>query len=211
MIDTAADSIHNATALFIGGEWIEPSSSARFHVIDSATENVFATVAEAKADDVERAVSAARRAFDEGPWPRTTNEERATYLRALAAEFDARSAEVARIWTVEAGLVHRMAVANAGGVGAIHSAYADLAESFPFVERHKPQVGNVGLLVREPVRVAVAIVPWNGPATSIVVKIAPALLAGCTVIAKLPPEAPVISVSHTYFSLFFEAQIEASA
>lgn len=192
MSHTATAPIQNPTALFIGGEWIEPSTSARFDVIDSATENVFATVAEAQAADVERAVMAARRAFDEGPWPRMTHDERAGYLRALGAEFDARSADVARAWTIEAGLVHRMAVANADGVGAIYSAYADLAGSFPFIEKHKPQVGNFGLLVREPVGVVAAIVPWNGPATSIAVKIAPALLAGCTVIVKLPPEAPII-------------------
>lgn len=178
-------------AFFIGGEWTAPSASTAFDVIDSATEAVVATVAEAQEADVNRAVAAARAAFDWGPWPRMTHGERAKYLRRLAAECDARAPEVARAWTMEAGLVHGMAAANAAGVGAIYAATADLADSFPFVERHVPAVGNVGLLVREPVGVVAAIVPWNGPATSIAVKIAPALLAGCTVIVKLPPEAPI--------------------
>ncbi|MBB6734898.1 aldehyde dehydrogenase family protein [Cohnella zeiphila] len=63
--------------MFIGGEWVDPSSSSRFDVINSATEDVFATFAEAQADDVERAVTAARKAFDKGPWPRMTHNERA--------------------------------------------------------------------------------------------------------------------------------------
>ncbi len=96
----ALDPIQHPTALFIGGGWVKPSSSARFDVIDSATEETFATVVEAQAADVDQAVSAARRAFDVGPWPQMSHDERAGYLRALSAEVDARSADVARTWTL---------------------------------------------------------------------------------------------------------------
>jgi aldehyde dehydrogenase (NAD+) len=192
MSDEPSIALAHASRLFINGEWVNPVTPARFDVLDSATEEVLVTVARAEKDDVDRAVAAAREAFDEGPWPRMTHRERARYLRELGAAFDARTAQVAESWTREVGLVHRMAMANAGGVGAIYAANADLAETFPFIEKHAPQIGNVGLLVREPVGVVAAIVPWNGPATSIAVKIAPALLAGCTVIVKLPPEAPII-------------------
>lgn len=184
--------IQHPDALFINGKWARPSSSSRFDVVNSASEEVFATVAEARPDDVKRAVAAARNAFDSGPWPRMSHGERASYLRALGDAFDARASAVARLWVMESGLIHSMAEMNAAGVGQIYTASANLADRFTFVERHEPQTGNFGLLVREPVGVVGVIVPWNGPATSIAVKIAPALLAGCAVIVKLPPEAPTI-------------------
>jgi aldehyde dehydrogenase (NAD+) len=186
-----AISIEHPNAFFIDGEWTKPSGQSSFRVINSATEQVVATVAEAQEADIHRAVRAARVAFDKGPWPRMSHAERAEYLKSLAAECDACASEVARAWTLESGLIHKLATANAKSVGSIYAASAALADSFSFVERHQPTSGHVGLLVREPVGVAAAIVPWNGPATSIAVKIAPALLAGCTVIVKLPPEAPM--------------------
>ena len=79
----------------------------------------------------------------------------------------------------------------AGTLGGIYRYYAGLADSFPFVEEHTPTGGgNVGLLVREPVGVVGAIIPWNGPALLIAYKCAPALLAGCTIVIKASPEAP---------------------
>jgi betaine-aldehyde dehydrogenase len=145
---------------FIGGEWVAPSSGATIDVIDSDTEEVFVTVAEAQAADVERAVAAARRAFDSGPWPRMSHAERAGYLRALAREMEARAEDIARVWTIESGMLHRTTQASIPGLVSAYEFYAGLAESFPFVEQHSPGGGgNVGLLVREPVGVVAAIVP----------------------------------------------------
>src|SRR5204863_5927945 len=77
------------------------------------------------------------------------------------------------------------------GISSIWRYYAGLADTFPFEERHQPGMGgNVGLLVREPVGVVTAIIPWNAPASLIAYKCGPALLAGCTVILKTSPEAP---------------------
>ena len=81
----AAASLRHADRFFIGGEWVKPSSDATINVIDSTTEEVFLTVAEAQADDISRAVGAARTAFDQGPWASLTHAERAGYLRAIAA------------------------------------------------------------------------------------------------------------------------------
>ena len=78
--------IRHADRFFIGGQWVTPSSEATINVIDSGTEEVFFTVAEAQAADISRAVAAAREAFDNGPWPRLTHAERAEYLRAIGAE-----------------------------------------------------------------------------------------------------------------------------
>jgi acyl-CoA reductase-like NAD-dependent aldehyde dehydrogenase len=103
-----------------------------------------------------------------------------------------RSADVAAIWPNEMGVVHAVAQAFAGTVGGVYEYYADLADSFPFEERfdHPPGGGRVALLVREAVGVVGAIVPWNAPINIMAYNIAPALLAGCTVVLKSSPEAP---------------------
>src|SRR5262249_49512464 len=156
---------------------------SKIDVINSGTEELFVSVAEAQAADIDRVVAAARNAFDRGPWPSMSHKERAGYLRAIAAEVDARSEEIARIWTTESGVVHKLARDAMGTLGKAFRFYAGLADTFPFQERHTPSAGTgVGLLVREPVGVVAAIIPWNGPAMLTTFKSAPALLAGCTVI-----------------------------
>ena len=176
---------------FIDGEWLAASSGAVFEVVTPSTEELFVRVAEARAEDMDRAVQAARGAFDHGPWPRLSHAERAGYLRAIAKGMAARAADLANIWTSEVGILHGLAHYQAQAVPEIYEYYASLAESFAFEARHKPRAGGkVGLLVREPVGVVAAIVPWNGPLLMIAYKVAPALLAGCTVILKASPEAP---------------------
>jgi acyl-CoA reductase-like NAD-dependent aldehyde dehydrogenase len=176
---------------FIGGEWCAPSSDEVINVITPSTEELFVQVAKAQAADIERAVSAARTAFDRGPWPRLTHAERAAYLQEIAKGWAARSGDLATIWTSEMGILKSMADLHARFIPGTYKSYASLAETFPFEERHKPRAGGkVGLLVREPVGVVAAIIAWNGPAPMIAQKVAPALLAGCTVILKPAPEAP---------------------
>jgi aldehyde dehydrogenase (NAD+) len=176
---------------FIDGTWAAASSDKKIDVINSGTEELFARVAEAQQADVNRAVAAARKAFDRGPWPRMKHAERAKYLRAIAQELGKRSDDLAQIWTNESGVIHGIAKGGSMGIGGIWDYYAGLADTFPFEEQHKPGMGgNLGLLVREPVGVVAAIIPWNAPASLIAYKCAPALLAGCTVILKCSPEAP---------------------
>src|SRR5882757_1071938 len=169
---------------FIDGEWVAPSSDATIDVIDSGTEQLYYRVAEAKEADMSRAVAAARKAFDEGPWPRLSHKERADYLRVIGAALLERSADIAPIWTRQSGVLQGI-TQYGGAMGA--SAYqklADIAETFPFEEAAKPASGNFGLLVHEPVGVVGAIVPWNVPLMIMTHKIAPALLAGCTMVLK---------------------------
>ncbi|MCU1401519.1 MAG: hypothetical protein JWN62_4628 [Acidimicrobiales bacterium] len=176
---------------FIGGEWTEPSTSAVFDVVQPATEDVYFQVAEARSDDMARAVGAARTAFDDGPWPRMTHLDRAEYLRAIAVALRARSADIGQIWASQVGVLHSVAVASAPQMGGVFNYYAALASEYPFFERLKPRGGGaVGVLAHEPVGVVGAIVPWNGPLWTIAYKTAPALLAGCTVVLKASPEAP---------------------
>ena len=183
--------LRHADRFFIGGEWVKPSSDAVIDVIDSASEQLFFSVAEAKEPDMAGAVAAARQAFDQGPWPRLTHEQRAEYLRAVATELEKRTEDLGQIWPRESGVLHAVAKGSVAGASGTFNYYAGLAQTFPFEEEARPSMGGkFGLLVHEPVGVVGAIIPWNAPLGLITYKIAPALLAGCTVILKASPEAP---------------------
>jgi acyl-CoA reductase-like NAD-dependent aldehyde dehydrogenase len=176
---------------FIGGEWVVPSSDSTITVTDSASEERFFSIAEAQADDIARAVESARRAFDEGPWPRMSHAERAEYMLAIAAALRKRGDEIGEIWPRESGVLHGIAKHAAKGAAARFDYYAGLAGTFAFEEEAQPtNGGEFGLLVREPVGVVGAIVPWNAPMGLISNKVAPSFLAGCTVVLKSSPEAP---------------------
>ena len=183
--------LRHADRFFIGGEWVKPSSDAVIDVIDSANEELFFSVAEAQEADMARAVGAARQAFDEGSWPRLRHTERAEYLRAIATELEKRTEDIGQIWPRESGVLHFIAKASVAGAARTYEYYAGLADTFPFEEEALPSMGGkFGLIVREPVGVVGAIIPWNAPLSLITYKIAPALIAGCTVILKASPEAP---------------------
>jgi aldehyde dehydrogenase (NAD+) len=189
-MSTASAPVLHPDRFFIGGEWVEPSSSATIDVIDSGTEALFFTVAEAQASDIDRAITAARAAFDDGPWPRLSHTERADYLRAFGPELHARAAALEQIWPRESGTIHAIAKFAAMVMQREFDAYAGLAETFEFEHPATPSQPGFGILVREPVGTVGAIVPWNSPHALIPHKIGPALLAGCTVVLKMSPEAP---------------------
>ncbi len=189
----ANSTVKRPDCFFINGEWVTPSSASKIDVINCATEDLYLSVADAKEADVNRAVAAARKAFDDGPWTRMSHVERAHYLKAIAREIAQRGDDSAKIWVSESGVTANIAQMMSGSVLAgVYEYYAGLAETFPFAEHRTPSPGsgNIGLLVREPVGVVAAIIPWNAPSSLIAYKIAPALLAGCTVIIKAAPEAP---------------------
>src|ERR1700690_262549 len=182
--------IQHTDRFFIGGEWVTPSSDSTITVIDSHTEQNYLTVAEAQAADMDRAISAAKEAFDNGPWPRLSHAERAAYLRALGDEVVKRSGAIAQMWPREAGVLASMAGGAAFGAQHTFNYYADLAATFEWERPVKPGRGGFGLVVKEPVGVVGAIIPWNAPMGLISMKLAPALIAGCTVVLKSSPEAP---------------------
>lgn len=177
--------------LFIGGAWVEPSSSEMIDVINPATEEIAIRVAAAQAADMDRAITAARDAFDKGPWPRMAPAERAVYLRKFAVAIRAQSERLGAIQSYEMGILFSLSKYGPDWAAARFDYYADLADKFNWIEHHKPvDGGEFGLLVREPVGVVGSIIPWNGPLTITSFKIAPALIAGCTIILKAAPEAP---------------------
>ncbi|MGI9033886.1 MAG: aldehyde dehydrogenase family protein [Acidimicrobiales bacterium] len=171
--------------LFIGGEWVAPSGTGSIGVVEAATEKVFARVPEGTAADVDRAVAAARAAF--GGWASTPVTQRAAWLRHLAEGLMDRSSEVGTLVAREVGMPIAMAtLIQAAAPALVTGSYADIAETFAFEER---EAGS--LVVREPVGVVAAITPWNYPLYQLVCKVAPALAAGCTVVAKPSEVAPL--------------------
>jgi acyl-CoA reductase-like NAD-dependent aldehyde dehydrogenase len=183
--------ISHPDKLFVGGEWVAPSSDATIAVIEPATEELYFRAAEAKAPDIDRAIAAARTAFDEGPWPHLSHAQRAEYLTAFAAGLNARADDLGDIWPRQSGALHKIAKWSGMGAAGTFSMYAAMVGTFPFEEPATPTAGGkFGLLVREPVGVVGAIIPWNAPIGLIANKVAPALIAGCTVVLKASPEAP---------------------
>lgn len=182
--------IEHADKFYINGQWAAPSGTSTFQVVTPSTEELFSLVAEAEEDDVNRAVAAARFAFDKGPWPQLTHHERSLYLKAMGDALLAQTPAIARDWSSEMGIILPAAEGVAGWSASVYQYYAGLAETFPFEEVHTLQSGNCGILVREAVGVVAAIIPWNAPPLLIAYKVAPALLAGCTVVLKASPEAP---------------------
>ncbi|KUI38751.1 aldehyde dehydrogenase [Mycobacterium sp. IS-1496] len=178
--------------LFIGGRWSEASTGQRIEVISPHTEQAVAQVATAGPDDVDRAVAAAREAFDSGPWPRLDPAERIATIRRLAELYGERRAAMAEAITSEIGAPTSFAQrAQVGLPWMMMTAFCNLAECYPWHEVRPGMYGADVHIRREPVGVVAAIVPWNMPQFLIVTKLIPALLAGCAVVLKPAPESPL--------------------
>ncbi len=173
---------------FIGGEWVKPAADQVVIALEAATEEVLGTAALGTTADIDRAVNAARIALD-GPWGRTTVAERADVMRrfstALMARSDTTSTLVSRENGMPIGLSHGV---NGLGPAALLGMYADIALETSFEEPRAAYMGS-SLVRREPVGVVGAITPWNYPQVLAMLKIAPALAAGCTVVLKPSPDA----------------------
>ncbi|MDT2005550.1 aldehyde dehydrogenase [Rhodococcus opacus] len=183
-------SLKHPDRLYIDGAWRLPVSSSSLDVIDAATEETFYRVAETGPEDMDAAIAAARNAFDHSPWSTLEPSERAFYLRKLAAGLRDRAKEAGTFWTRQTGVIFGMSVASISRVPALFDYYADLATTYPWATQDTPELAAFGAVVNEPVGVVGAIVPWNTPLSLAAYKVAPALLAGCTVVLKAPPEAP---------------------
>ncbi|MGI8336260.1 aldehyde dehydrogenase [Actinomadura scrupuli] len=178
--------------LFIGGAWVPPSTGRTIEVTSPHTERAIARIAAPAAPDVDRAVAAARVAFNEGPWPRIPPAERVAAIHRLADLYEPHREEIARLITAQMGAPLTFArSAHAALPGVMMRAFADLAADLAWEE---PRLGHYGqdiLLQKTPVGVVAAIVPWNMPTLLTVMKLVPALLAGCPVILKPSPETPL--------------------
>ena len=191
------------TKLFIDGAWTAPATDATIDVVSPHTEEIVGRVPEAHEADVDRAVAAARVAFDRGPWPRLPAAERGAAMQRLLAALQARSEAMAQVITAEMG--SPISFSNMGQVMASHFVleyFARLAGTYAFEDVRAGMMGPA-LVRREPVGVAAAIIPWNVPLFTAMLKLGPALAAGCTVVMKPAPETPLDAV------LLAEALMEA--
>ncbi|MGO4446792.1 aldehyde dehydrogenase [Mycobacterium sp. 2YAF39] len=181
----------NYDELYIGGRWQAPATSQRLSVISPHTEEAIGETPEAAPEDVDKAVVAARKAFDEGPWPRLSVGERMEKIEKLAAIYLAETDAIADLITAEMGSPKSFSRLGQGA-GALAQMHLNMAtaKDFPWVERRPGLFGDVHLR-RAPVGVVGAIVPWNVPQFLIMPKMIPALIAGCAVVVKPAPETPL--------------------
>jgi len=183
--------------MLIDGQWVDAVSGARFDVINPADESIFASVPAAGAEDIDRAVRAARRAFDTGPWSRLRPAERQNLLLKLADLVERDAQTLAEIETLDNGKSVQLARAVDVGLTIDFLRYMagwatklDGSTIQPSVS-YAPQQQFFAYTRREPVGVVAAIVPWNFPLLVAVWKLAPALTTGCTVVLKPAEQTPL--------------------
>jgi acyl-CoA reductase-like NAD-dependent aldehyde dehydrogenase len=173
---------------YIDGGWQKPEGAETIDVRSAATEEIIGRIPKGTAADVNRAVAAARRAFDAG-WGYTTTAERAEWIRKLAAALESRVQDIATTISQEVGMPIRMSTPVQAQLPVnVTRTYADLITGFELEE----QVGN-SIVVREPFGVVGMITPWNYPLHQIMAKVAPSLAAGCTMVLKPSEIAPLNS------------------
>jgi aldehyde dehydrogenase (NAD+) len=179
-------------ALFIGTAWAKPATDSVLEVISPTTEDVVARVPEGSIADIDAAVAAARRAFDTGPWPRMTPAERIAVVQNLSGIYAAKLGEMAEIISTEMGSpISFSNLAQAPAPWMQIEAFLAIAREFDWESTRAGVLGSDVLVRREPVGVVAAIPPWNVPQFTVLSKLIPALLAGCTIVVKPAPEAPL--------------------
>ena len=181
--------------LYIAGEWVHSSDGGTRKLINPADGSVVAVVDEATPDDAARAVAAARAAFDEGSWPATPVADRAAILDRIADLLERDKEALARIETEDTGKTLVESRIDIDDVTSVFRYYARLVavESDRLVDVGDPTV--ISRVVREPIGVCVLIAPWNYPLLQISWKIAPALAAGCTMVAKPSEVTPLSTIA----------------
>ncbi|MFF4053707.1 aldehyde dehydrogenase [Streptomyces chartreusis] len=178
--------------LYIGGSWVAPSGPALLlDILSPHDQSVLGRVAQAAPADVDAAVSAAREAFDRGPWPHTTPAERQEIVRRYDALRTARADEIATVISKENGSAGWFTKAGQPFLTRQVNGYLKAAEEFGWeevVEPADPSVGFDTIVRREGIGVVAAVIPWNSPFSAATAKLVPALLAGNTVVLKVSPE-----------------------
>ncbi|WP_344339459.1 aldehyde dehydrogenase family protein, partial [Agrococcus versicolor] len=186
-----ADAVEPRTRHFIGGRAVDAASGATFATVDPATGRVLADVARGDAEDVDRAVAAARAAFDGGAWSRAAPGERKRVLLAVADAIRAHADELAVLDAIDGGkLVSATSTIDVPGSAAILQWYAEAVDKL-YGEVAPVAPPDLAIVTREPVGVVGAVVPWNYPLETAIWKIAPALAAGNSVVLKPAEQSPL--------------------
>lgn len=171
--------------LYIGGAWVAPSSAETIDVVNAATEEVMGRIPAGTPADVDAAVAAARAAFE--PWSAVPRADRVGLCSLIALRLQERAEEIAVLVAQELGAPLKVGMGIQAALPAMtFGAMEHLVEELPWEQR----IGN-SLVVREPVGVVGAITPWNYPLHQIAAKVAPAMVAGCTVVVKPSEVTPL--------------------
>ena len=179
--------------MYINGEFVEGNRSAYFPVYDPSTEEVIAEVPDADAKDIDRAVRAARAAFDSGPWPQTTAQERGRILFRLAERVRKEAAMLAELESRNCGKPIVEAEFDVADTATCFEYYGGLATKV--LGHVNPVPDNaLSLTLKEPVGVAGQIIPWNYPLLMAAWKLAPAIAAGCTCVLKPAEQTPLTAL-----------------
>ncbi len=183
--------------MYIDGDWVPAASGRTREIINPYDRSVIARAAEGDRDDARAAIAAARRAFDHGPWPRTTGGERGGMLRRIARLIGRDREALARLESLDTGKTVEESRWDMDGIAAIFDYYAGLADKEAGEVIASPVPETTSLLVREPVGVCGQISPWNYPLLQASWKMAPALAAGCAMVLKPSEITPLTTVRVT--------------
>lgn len=180
--------------MYINGEWVKAELQATRDIINPFDQEVIAIVPEGDRIDAQKAIEAARKAFDEGPWPHIPGAERGRKLYQLAELIERNNEELARLETLDTGKTLVESRADMDGISAVFRYYAGLTDKDGGEMIQTPMKDAISQLVREPVGVCGQITPWNYPLLQASWKIAPALAAGCTLVLKPSEITPLTTL-----------------
>jgi betaine-aldehyde dehydrogenase len=183
--------------MHIAGIWTRAQSSAMRDIINPFDQGVIATVSEGGREDARDAINAARRAFDKGPWPKTSGPERGRKLLLLSDLIERDAEELARLETLNTGKTLEESRWDMADIAGIFRYYAGLADKDAGEVIASPVPDSTSMVVREPVGVCGQISPWNYPLLQAAWKLAPALAAGCTVVMKPSEITPLTTIKVT--------------
>ena len=189
--------------MLVGGEWVDALSGKTFESTNPYTGKVWATAPEADEEDVDRAVRAAREAFDEGPWGRMTGTERARLLRRFAELLAENAEDIARVESTDNGKLLREMGGQLKSLPEWYYYFAGAADKIQGETIPSDKPNFFVYTRREPIGVVGAIVPWNSPLLLLTFKLAPALAAGCTFVVKPAEQTPASILE--FAKLFEEA------
>jgi acyl-CoA reductase-like NAD-dependent aldehyde dehydrogenase len=179
--------------MLIGGDWLDALDGREYATVNPATEQQLALSPHASKEDMRRAIDAARKAFDEGPWPRMPLAERSRIIRQIADAMAAQNDALSAVVIAETGIAGRLG-SQALATEMMYD-YADHARTFSFDETIAPRDINGRLIssqvLRQPAGVCGLLPTWNLPIAIAVRKLGPALASGCTMVMKAPPQTPL--------------------
>src|SRR6266704_914078 len=179
--------------MYVNGEWVESKSNKTFPVYDPASEEIIAQVPDSNAEDVNRAVAAAKAAFDDGPWAQTTAQERGRVLFRLAEKIRQNATMLAELEARNCGKPIVEAEFDVNDVATCFEYYGGLATKILGYVNPVPD-NAMSLTLKEPIGVAGQIIPWNYPLLMAAWKLAPAVAAGCTCVLKPAEQTPLTAL-----------------